>query len=103
MTNDRSANRSMRTGMRWIFAGLIVLSASTAVVRAGEADKRAEVRTGDRTSQAPVRHRQPARPDVTGAPAGAGEVQPEESNLAKTIEQENDRLDRLVRGICRGC
>ena len=94
---------SERTGMRWALAGLIMLSAATVAVRADETDERAELRTGDRTSQAPVGHRQPARPDVTGTQGGAGEAQPQENSLAKTIEQENDRLDRLVRGICRGC
>ena len=67
--------------------------------------------------QAPVGHRQPTRNDVEieraneqlDLPAGqdsitgAGQVQSEEDAFAKMIEQENGRLDRELRGICRGC
>jgi hypothetical protein len=103
MTNGRSANRKIsRSIASSIFAGLILLSASAAVVRPEEvSNAKAQARPG--TTKAPVGDRQAARPDVAGAPTGVGGVQPQENSLAKTIEQENERLDRLVRGICRGC
>jgi len=103
MTNGRNANRkTSRSIASSIFAGLIMLSASAAVVRPEEvSNAKAQPRHG--MTKAQVGDRRATRPDVTGAPTGAGEVQPQENSLAKVIEQENDRLDRLVRGICRGC
>jgi hypothetical protein len=114
--------------MRSIFAAIIVLSASTVVVDAAEARRHARIQPGYGHMQAPVGHRQPTRDDVTGAnqvqfnkkgvekhnerfdlpPSqekviGANPVESEENRLAKTIEQENVRLDRELRGICRGC
>jgi hypothetical protein len=78
--------------------------------------------------RAPVGHRQPTRGDVALARpaqsdkkivardnelldpassqnrvAGADAVPPGEDNLSKLIEQENTRIDRLIRSICRGC
>ena len=114
--------------MRSIFAVIIVLSASLAVTHPAQAREGAETPPGHATWQAPVGHRQPTREDAkgTGGEAfdtkntakdnalldlppsqdnigGADRVQSEESALAKRIEQENDRLDRQLRGICRGC
>jgi hypothetical protein len=114
--------------MRSIFAAIIMLSASTAVGHCAEAQKHAQIQPGYGYMRAPVGHRQPIRHDVTGANQlqfdkksvekdnklldlpptqdkviGADQVQSEESALAKTIEQENARLDRELRGICRGC
>jgi hypothetical protein len=43
--------------------------------------------------------RQPTRDEVKGA----DQVQSGEDALAKRIDEENVRLDRLLRGICRGC
>ena len=116
--------------MRTIFAGIIILSASVAGVHAAEAQRHAQVQPGYgyyRQLQAPVR-RQPTQDDVTGANQvqfdkkrvakdnelldlpttrdkviGADQVESEENALAKMIEQENARLDRELRGICRGC
>jgi hypothetical protein len=117
-----------RAAVRSIFAGIIMLSASTAVMDTAEAQKHTRIQPGFGYVQAPVGHRQPTQDDVTGAgqidldkryvekdnelldrPStqdhviGADEVQSAESALAKTIEQENARIDRLLRGICRGC
>jgi hypothetical protein len=114
--------------MRSIFAAIIMLSASTAVGHTAEAQGHARIRPGHGYMQAPVGHRQPTQHDVTGAnqiqfdkkrvekddelldlPAtrdkviGADQVDSEENALAKMIEQENARLDRELRGICRGC
>ena len=114
--------------MRSIFAAIIMLSASTAVGHTAEAQKHARIQPGYGYMHAPVGHRQPTQDDVTGAnevqfdkksvekdnalldlPAsqdsitGANQVQSEENALAKMIEQENARLDRELRGICRGC
>jgi hypothetical protein len=114
--------------MRSIFAGIIILSASTAAVHTAEAQTHARLQPAYGYTQAPVDHRQPTQDDVTGANQvqfdkksvekdnellnlpptqdkviGADKVQSEESALAKRIEQENARLDRELRGICRGC
>jgi hypothetical protein len=114
--------------MRSIFAAIIALSASTVAVHAAEAQKHVRIQPGYSYMQAPVGHRQPAQDDVTGANrvqfkkksvekhnerfdlppnqekvTSAGQLESEENLLAKTIEQENVRLDRELRGICRGC
>jgi hypothetical protein len=114
--------------MRSIFAAIIMLSASTAVGHTAETQKHARIQAGYGYMQAPVGHRQPTQDDVTGANQvqfdkkriekdnelldlpttqdkviGADQVGSEENALAKTIEQENARLDRELRGICRGC
>jgi hypothetical protein len=47
---------------------------------------------------APIGHQQQTQDDVRGA----ADVQPDESALAKKIEQENEWLDRELRGIRRG-
>jgi hypothetical protein len=110
--------------MRSIFAAIIMLSASTPVVHTAQAQRHAQPSYGD--MQAPVGHRQPTRDDVTGdnqvdkesvakdnelldlptnqdKVIGAEQGESEENALAKRIEQENARLDRELRGICRGC
>ena len=114
--------------MRSIFAAIIMLSASTAVGHTAEVQKHARIQPGHGYMQARVGHRQPTQDDVTGANQvqfdkkrvekdnelldlpttqdkviGADQVESEENALAKTIERENARLDRELRGICRGC
>jgi hypothetical protein len=109
--------------MRSIFAAIIMLSASTAVVYAAEARKLPRSQSGYG-----VGHRRLAQDDMTGANQtrfdkktvekdnelldlpttqdrvlGANQVESEQNAMAKTIEQENARLDRELRGICRGC
>ena len=69
-----------RAALRSLLGGIIMLWASIAVVHGAEV-------------------RQPTRGDVNGA----GQVQSDENALAKRIDEENVRLDRLLRGICRGC
>jgi hypothetical protein len=69
-----------RVALRSILAALIVLWASTAVAQAAAV-------------------RQTTRDDVRAA----DQSQPGENGLAKRIEEENARVDRLLRGICRGC
>jgi hypothetical protein len=69
-----------RAALRSIFAGIIILSALTTFVHAAQV-------------------RQPTGDNVKGA----DQVQSGENALAKRIEEENVRLDRLLRGICRGC
>jgi hypothetical protein len=103
--------------MRTIFAGIIMLSASVPVAHTAQAQRHAPIEPGyDYT--APVGHRQPTQDDAKkierdnqqlDLPAsqdsitGADQVQSEENTLAKMIEQENERLDRQLKGICRGC
>jgi hypothetical protein len=114
--------------MRSIFAAIIIVSASTAVVHAGEAQNHPGKRPAYGYTQAPVAHQQPTQDDVTGAnqvefdkksiekdnelldlPAaqdeitGADQLQSEDNALARMIGQENSRLDREISGICRGC
>jgi hypothetical protein len=112
--------------MRSIFAAIIIVSASTAVVHTAEARKLA--RSQPAYMQAPVGHRQPTQDDVTGTNQvqfdkesiekdnelldlpptrdkiiGADELQSKDNALARMIGQENSRLDREISGICRGC
>ena len=117
-----------RAAVRAIFAGLVTLSASTVIVPTAHARSPAGIEGGQAHMQAAVGHRQPTRADVTtgslarsdkqniardnerlgSSPSqaplpGADQVQSEEDAAAKAIEQENVLIDRLIRGICRGC
>jgi hypothetical protein len=117
-----------RAVMRSLFAAAVMLSASTAIVHAREVPENAEIRPGYGSMRAPVGHRQPTRGDVAHARqaqpdkkivaqdnalldpassqnrvAGADAVPPGEDSLTKMIDQENVRIDRLIRSICRGC
>jgi hypothetical protein len=117
-----------RAAVRAIFAGLVMLSASTALVPTAQARSPAGIDGGQAHMPAPVGHRQPTRAEVTAgsqvhsdkqsiaqdnepfrsSPSqdpipGADQVQSEENAAAKAIEQENVLIDRLIRGICRGC
>ena len=114
--------------MRSIFAAIIIVSASAAVVHTAEARKLARSQPAPGYMQAPVGHRQPTKDDVTAAnrvqfdkksiekdnelldlPAsqreiiGADQLQSKDNALARTIGEENARLDREISGICRGC
>jgi hypothetical protein len=114
--------------MRSIFAGIIIMAASTVLVHTAEAQKHARIQPGYAYMQAPGGHRQPTQDGVTGTNQvqfdknrvekdnelldlpptrdkviGANQVESEENALAKMIEQENARLDRELKGICRGC
>ena len=122
-----SASFSIRRSltMRSIFAGIIMLSASMAIVDAAQAQKHPERSRGHGYRQALIAHRQPTRDDLQPAqenleriddgnrqpdpPArrdgniDAGQVHSEEDALTKRIEQDNARLDRVIRGICASC
>ena len=114
--------------MRSIFAAIIIVSASTAVVHTAEARKLARSQPAYGYMQAPVGHQQPTQDDVTaanqvqfdkkiiekdnelldlpptqGKVIGADELQSKDNALARTIGQENSRLDREISRICRGC
>ena len=114
--------------MRSIFAAMIIVSASTAVVYAAEARKLARSQPAYGYMQAPAGHRQPTQDDVTGANQvqfekkivekdnelldlpptqnkiiGADQVQSKDNGLARMIGEENARVDRTISGICRGC
>jgi hypothetical protein len=80
--------------MRSIFAGIIMLSASTAVVHSAQAEKHGYM-------QAVAGHRQSiqARRDET---IGADQDHSEQDVLTKRIERDNTRLDRLIE-ICPSC
>ena len=114
--------------MRLIFAGIIIVSASTAVVHTAEAQKLTPNQPAYGYMQAPVGHQQPTQDDVTAAnqvqfdkksiekdnelldlPAsqreiiGADQLQSKDNALGRMIGEENARLDREISGICRGC
>jgi hypothetical protein len=105
--------------MRPILAGIIMLSASVAGVHATQAQGHAQ-QPGygyHRDMQRPVDPRQPTEDDTNivkdnealdlppsnDAVMGADQLGSKENDLGKMIEQENDRLDSQLRGICRGC
>ena len=81
--------------MRSIFAGIVMLSASMAVVHAAQAEKHGYV-------QALIGQRQPiqASPDKQ---ISADQVHPNEDALTKRIERDNERLDRLILEVCPSC
>jgi hypothetical protein len=80
--------------MRSIFAGIIMLSASMAVVNAAQAETHGYV-------QAVISHQQstPASRDET---IGANQHNSEQDVLTQRIERDNTRLDRLI-DICPSC
>ena len=80
--------------MRSIFAGIIVLSASTAVVHAAQAEKHAYM-------QAVIGHRQPIQASQDKS-IDASQHYSEEDVLTKRIERDNTQLDRLIE-ICPSC
>jgi hypothetical protein len=82
--------------MRLIFIGIVMLSASIAVVDAGKAQGGTKIERGH-VMQAPVGHRQPTEKAVEG------DNQFAETGLAKVINEQNRVLDRALKGICRGC
>jgi hypothetical protein len=104
--------------MRSIFAGIIMLSASMAVVHTPQVQKH-----GCAHMQASIGHRQPTQDDMPRDdlkkiekdkqevdPAagpddviGGDQVHSEEDALTKRIEQDNARLDREIEGICPSC
>jgi hypothetical protein len=105
--------------MRSIFAAMIMLSVSTAVVHAGTAQNDTKIQPSYgyyMHMQAPV-GRSPTEADkkierdneLLDLPAtqdkiiGANRVQSNENALGKMIEQENARVYREISGICRGC
>lgn len=85
--------------MRSIVVGMMMfISVSAAGVGATQAQQPAGIVPG-RAHAGPVAHHQPRVADLPGA----DQVKPDENGLAKVIEQENGRLDQLLRSICRGC
>src|SRR3984893_10516544 len=114
--------------MRSIFAAIIIVSASTAVVHTAEARNLVRSQPAYGYREAPAGHRQPTQDGVTGANQvqfdkkiiekdnelldlpptqgkviGADELQSKDNALARMIGQENSRLDRGISRICRGC
>lgn len=79
--------------MRSILAGVIMLSASTAIVDAAPAEKHAYAQTL-------MGHRQPL--EVSRDKIGIDPVHPDEDVLTRMIERDKARLDRLIE-ICPSC
>jgi hypothetical protein len=108
--------------MRSIFVGIILLSASMAVVHTAQAQQHSQRPPGYGHMQARIGHRQPIQDDPShdlkkiekdngnlDLPAsrddtiGAGQVHSEEGDLTKKIEQDSERIDREIRNICPSC
>jgi hypothetical protein len=92
--------------MRSIFAAMIIVSASIAVVHSAEVQKPARSANQIQFDKKSIEKDN----ELLDLPAtedkkiiGADQLQSEHNALAKTIEQENARDDRAVRGICGGC
>jgi hypothetical protein len=103
--------------MRSIFVGIVVLSASITVVHEAQAQVQPQRPSAHGYVQPPMGYQQstsedlkaiekdnernglpPSRDDITGVP-----VQSEENALTNRIDQDNTRLDRLIKGICPTC
>lgn len=109
--------------MRSIFVGIILLSASMAVVHAAQAQEHSQRPPGYGHMQARIGHGQPTRDDPSeddlmkiekdngdlDLPAsqddtiGAGRVHSQEEDLTKKIEQDSERIDREIMNICPSC
>jgi hypothetical protein len=104
--------------MRSLFAGMIMLSASMAVVGAAQAQTHPQRQPAYSSMQAPIGHRQPTQDDLQPTQndleniakdnqqldmQAAGQVQSGEDALTKRIGQDNARLDSEIRDICPTC
>jgi hypothetical protein len=111
--------------MRSLFAGMIMLSASMAVVDIAQAQVQPQRPPGYGSMQAQIGHRQPTQYDLQPAqddrekidkdnqqldlPAsqdeitGAGQVQSKEDALTNRIGQDNPALDSEITDICPTC
>jgi hypothetical protein len=87
---------NQEAAMRLIFIGIVMFSASIAVVDAGETQGGTKTERGN-VMQAPVGHRQPTQKGIEGDDQFA------DTGLAKVINEQNRVLDRTLKGICRGC
>jgi hypothetical protein len=83
--------------MRSIAVGFIAISLLTAAAETAQTQRRAAATQPIKGHMAVGRH-QPIL-----AVTEAEQVKSEENGLSKVIEEENERLDRLLKGICRGC
>jgi hypothetical protein len=104
--------------MRSIFVGIIVLSASMAVVDTAQAQTHLQRPSYYGYVHTPVDPQQPANDDLKSIekdnqdlelPAsqddivGAGQVHSEEEAQARRIDQDSARIDREIRNICPSC
>ena len=91
--------------MRSIFVGIIIVSASTAVVHTAEAQKLARSPNQVQFDKTSIEKDNELLdlPPTQDKIIGADQLQSKDNDLARMIAQENARLDRTIRGICRGC
>jgi hypothetical protein len=111
--------------MRSLFAGMMMLSASMAVVGAAQAQIQSQRPPGYGSMQAPIGHRQPTQYDLQPSqddrtkidkdnqqfdlPAsqdninGAGQLHSNEDALTNRIGRDNSTLDREITDICPSC
>ena len=91
--------------MRSIFAAIIIVSASTAVVHTAEAQKLVRSPNQVQFDKTSIEKDNELLdlPTTQDKVIGADQLQSEDNALARTISQKNARLDREISGICRGC
>ncbi len=111
--------------MRSLFVGIIMLSASRAVVDNAQAQSHPQGPPDYVSTQALIGHRQPTQDDLRPTQydlekidkdnqqlnlpttrddvIGAGQVQSEEGALTKRIQQDDPRLDGEIEDICPSC
>ena len=94
--------------MRSIFAAIMMLSASTALVHTAQAQTRNQPSYGPNQFQSDEKSVEREngsldRPASRDRVTGAGQVDSEENAHAEKTEQENTQVDRKLKGICRGC
>jgi hypothetical protein len=111
--------------MRSLFTGIIMLSASMAVVDAAQAQTRLQTPPAYGLMQAPIGHRQPTQSDLQptrndlekidndnheldlaasqGDLTGAGQILSGEDALTIRVERDNPLLDSEITDICPSC
>jgi hypothetical protein len=111
--------------MRSLFTGILMLSASMALVDAAQAQTHPQTPARYGSMQAPIGHRQPTRgyrqpsqddlqkidndnheldlPARRGDITGAGQIPSGEGALTRKVEQDNPRLDSEITDICPSC
>src|ERR1700754_3773303 len=89
--------------MRSLFAGMMMLSASMAVVDIAQAQTQPPRPPGYGSVQAPIGHRQPTKYGLQDDVMGAGQLHSSEDSLTNRIGQDNPSLDREITDICPSC
>src|SRR5271168_178670 len=94
--------------MRSLFAGMIMLSASMAVVDTAQAQSHPQRPSGYRPMQTAIGHRQPTQDDLQPTRDDIEKIDKDNQQLdlrasQDGIEHDDARLDGEIRDICPGC